>query len=417
MLSREDNELLTRVGPGTPTGELFRRYWIPALLSEEIPEPDCPPARVRLLGEDLVAFRDSQGKIGLLDENCSHRRTSLFYGRNEECGLRCIYHGWKYDVEGKVVETPAEPPGSTLKDHVQHKAYPCREAAGVVFTYMGPKEKVPLLPNFDWLSVPPAHVGVAKFFIECNYLQALEGDCDTSHVGYLHLGNRISGGGDIAQIGAQDRAPKFENEVAWYGIRSAATRNVGDGMKSVDVFSYIMPFIACVPAGKKIDGKLDGFLVVYQTPSDDYHTWRYNFRFKRSEPMTEEELHADRFQIGPDYKLIANRANNYLMDRQKQKRGNYSGMEGFATQDACITESMGPIADRTREHLGASDGYVVAVRLFLLKAVRDLQRGIEPAGLVWDHAKNDFSSANSTSVRVPAEASWKEAEQRMYGMR
>jgi phthalate 4,5-dioxygenase oxygenase subunit len=413
MLSREENELLARVGPGTPTGELYRRYWIPALLSEEIREADGPPVRVKLLGEDLLAFRDSKGRIGLIDEYCSHRRAPLFYGRNEECGLRCIYHGWKYDVEGKILETPAEPPESTLKDHVRHTAYPCREAAGVVFTYMGPKEKIPLFPNFDWITVPPAHVGVTKFFLNCNYLQAIEGDCDTSHVGYLHLGNRTGGGGDIAQIGAQDRAPKFENKVTFYGIRSAAIRSLPDGMKSIDLFSYIMPFIACVPAGKKINGKLDGFLVVYQTPSDDYHTWRYNFRFKRSEPMTEEELAADRFQIGPDYKLIANRDNHYLMDRQKHR--NYSGMEGFATQDACITEGMGPIADRTREHLGASDGYIVAVRLFLLKAVRDLQRGIEPPGLVWDPSKNDFSKANCTSVRVPDGVSWREAEQKMYG--
>lgn len=412
MLSREDNELLTRVGPGTPTGELYRRYWIPALLSEEIREPDGPPVRVRLLGEDLLAFRDTKGRVGLIDQYCSHRRAPLFYGRNEECGIRCIYHGWKYDVDGNILETPAEPPESTLKDHLRHTAYPCREAAGVVFTYMGPKEKIPLLPNFDWITVPPAHVGVTKFFLHCNYLQAIEGDCDTSHVGYLHLGNRTDGG-DIAKIGAEDRAPKFENEVASYGIRSAAIRTLSDGMRSIDLFSYIMPFIACVPAGKKINGKLDGFLVVYQTPSDDYHTWRYNFRFKRSEPMTEEELAADRFQVGPDYKLIANRDNHYLMDRQKHR--NYSGMEGFATQDACITEGMGPIVDRTREHLGASDGYIVAVRLFLLKAVRDLQRGIEPPGLVWDPAKNDFSKANCTSVRVPAEVSWKEAEQRMYG--
>jgi phthalate 4,5-dioxygenase len=413
MLSREDNELLARVGPGTPTGELYRRYWIPALLSEEIREADGPPVRVKLLGEDLLAFRDTQGRIGLIDEYCSHRRAPLFYGRNEECGLRCIYHGWKYDVEGTILETPAEPPESTLKDHVRHTAYPCREAAGVVFTYMGPKERMPLFPSFDWTTVPPAHVGVTKFFLNCNYLQAIEGDCDTSHVGYLHLGNRTGGGGDIAQIGAQDRAPKFENEVTFYGIRSAAVRSLPDGMKSIDLFSYIMPFIACVPAGKKINGKLDGFLVVYQTPSDDYHTWRYNFRFKRSEPMTEEELTADRFQIGPDYKLIANRDNHYLMDRQKHR--NYSGMEGFATQDACITEGMGPIVDRTREHLGASDGYIVAVRLFLLKAVRDLQRGIEPPGLVWDPSKNDFSKANCTSVRVPDGVSWREAEQKMYG--
>src|SRR5258708_431694 len=162
MLSREENDLITRVGPGTPMGELMRRYWIPALLSEEISEPECPPLRVRLLGEDLVAFRDSMGRVGLLAEHCSHRGTSLYYGRNEECGLRCIYHGWKYDVEGRVLETPAEPAGSTLKDKVRHTAYPCREAAGVVFTYMGPKERIPLLPNYEWTTHPQDHLYVTK---------------------------------------------------------------------------------------------------------------------------------------------------------------------------------------------------------------------------------------------------------------
>ena len=164
-------------------GELMRRYWLPALLSEEIPVADCPPVKVRLLGEDLVAFRDSQGRIGLLAEHCSHRGTSLFYGRNEECGLRCIYHGWKYDVDGNVVETPAEPREGNLKNKLRHTAYPCREAAGVIFAYMGPKQKMPLFPNYEWLISPPGYASItARFFNECNYLQALEGDCDTARL-------------------------------------------------------------------------------------------------------------------------------------------------------------------------------------------------------------------------------------------
>ena len=156
-------------------GEMFRRYWIPALLSEEIAEPDGPPVRVRLLGEDLVAFRNTEGRVGLLGEHCAHRGTSLYYGRNEECGLRCIYHGWKYDSDGKVLETPAEPPGSRVKEKVRHKAYPCKETSGVVFTYMGPAEKMPAFPQHEWLNVPSEHVTVNKFYVECNYLQSLEG--------------------------------------------------------------------------------------------------------------------------------------------------------------------------------------------------------------------------------------------------
>jgi len=411
MLSREENELLTRTNAGTPMGEMIRRYWIPALLSEEIPSPDCPPVRVRLMGEDLMAFRDSKGRVGLLGEFCSHRGTSLFYGRNEECGLRCIYHGWKYDVDGNVLETPAEPGDSQLRHKVHHKAYPCHEAAGVVFAFLGPKDKLPLLPNYPWLAVPRDHVIVTKFFLDCNYLQALEGDCDTSHTTFLHRGNR--GGGVLAP--KEDPAPAFEIEHTWCGIRAAAMRRVGSDKQNVRVSTFAMPVIGSVPIGKMINGKLDGFLAVYQIPSDDHTTWRYNFRFKRSEPMTAEEHYFDKVQVGTDFKLTANQRNEYLLDRQKQQIANYTGIEGFATQDACVTESMGPIWDRTREHLGASDSYVIALRRFLLKAVKDLQQGIEPPGLVFDPAGNDFSAANCTSVTVSLETSWKEAETRLYG--
>src|SRR5438093_3576298 len=187
MFTAEENELLTRVGPGTPMGELFRRYWIPAVLSEEIPEADCAPIRTKLLCEDLVAFRDSDGRPGLLAEKCSHRRASLFYARNEECGLRCIYHGWKYDVDGNIVDTPAEPANSMLKHHVKHRAYPCLDINGIVWTYMGPAEKLPPLPGLPWFQVPRDHVDVgSKFFLECNWLQCLEGDNDSIHSAYLH---------------------------------------------------------------------------------------------------------------------------------------------------------------------------------------------------------------------------------------
>jgi len=410
MLSREENELLTRTDPGTPAGELFRRYWIPALLSEEIPAADCPPVRVRLLGEDLVVFRDTHGRIGILDEHCSHRGTSLYYGRNEDCGLRCIYHGWKYDVEGNVLETPAEGANSNLKNKIHHKAYQSREVAGVVFTYMGPKDKMPEFPNYPWLMVPPSHVVVTKFFLECNYFQALEGDCDTSHTAYLHRGNR--GGGLALQ---EDPSPRFEIDSTWCGIRSSAARRVEPDQENVRVSTFAMPFIGSVPVGKYINGKLDGFLVVYQVPSDDICTWRYNFRFKRSEPMTKEEHDFDHFQIGAEYKLTANRHNEYLLDRQKQKSTNYTGIDGFATQDACVTESMGAIVDRTKEHLGTSDTYVIALRKFLIEAIKNFQKGIEPPGSVFDPSQNDYSATNCTSVTIPVGEAWKQAESIMYG--
>jgi len=374
MLPREENELLTRVGPGTPLGELFRYYWVPALLSEEIPAPDCPPVRVRLLGEDLVAFRDSQGRIGLLEERCPHRRASLFFGRNEEGGLRCVYHGWKFDVGGHVLETPAEPPGSSLKHKVQHRAYPCTEAAGVVFTYMGPKEKRPPFPCYEWLSVPPGHLGMFKCFLECNYLQSLEGDCDPSHLGSLHQGSFKSGDASLWFPSS------YEVMETQFGLRVVTVRHSesqGSAQKDARVSNFVMPFIGCVDVGYR-----DGFMAVYQTPSDDCHTTRYNFRFRISEPMPKEEIESHSREIARDQTLKGNKRNDFLIDREKQRTDSATGIPGFTTQDASMTQSMGPICDRTREHLGVGDTYVIALRRYLLRAVRALQDGKIPVNSI-----------------------------------
>ncbi len=207
-------------------GELMGRYWIPALLSEEIPKPDCPPVQVRLLGEKLVAFRDSQGKIGLLGELCAHRGTSLFYGRNEDGGLRCIYHGWKYDVEGRVLETPAEPPESDFKSKIQHKAYPTREVAGIVFAYMGPKDKIPIFPNYEWTHVPLSHTYVTKCMMDYNYLQGLEGECDSAHTSLLH--STFGEKNRRAPVN-QHRGPIYEIEERDFGLRLVAIRKLPSG--------------------------------------------------------------------------------------------------------------------------------------------------------------------------------------------
>lgn len=380
MFSKEDNEALTRVGPGTPLGELFRRYWIPALLAEELPAPDCAPVRVRLLGEDLVAFRDSQGRVGLLDEHCSHRRVSLFYGRNEECGLRCAYHGWKYDIEGNVLETPAEPPGSGLKDRVLHPAYPCKEATGIVFAYLGPKDRMPLLPNYDWFTVPPSHVKSFKYRLQCNYLQSLEGDCDPSHLTFLHRGNpEISSSYDVVPV-------SYNVEQTRFGLRYTVNKRFTSGKEFIRVTNFVLPFIGCVEIGYP-----DGFQVIYQTPADDHHTNRYNLRFKKNEPLSEEEMRKLSEEVSDDYLLVQNKQNDYLIDREKQKRVNFTGLDGFVTQDACMTESMGSILDRTKERLGVGDSCVVALRIFLLKTVRALQNGVEPPGLVMNAEENSFA--------------------------
>jgi phthalate 4,5-dioxygenase len=411
MLSKRDNEILTHTGPGTPMGALFRRYWVPALLSEEIPEPDCPPVRIRLLGEDLVAFRDTEGRVGLLREYCAHRRASLFYGRNEESGLRCVYHGWKYDVEGHILETPCEPPNSTITKRFTQPSYPCHEAAGVVFTYMGPPELQPLFPKQEWLTVAPEHVGAAKFILECNYLQALEGDCDSAHAEFLHRGNS---GGPIA-VPQVDPVAKYEVDKSWCGLRVASLRRHNEDQTYVRVYTFVFPFIGSVPVGRFQDGLLDGYQVVYQVPSDDHTTYRYNFRFQRTLPVSGEELvHHDRVQTGGDFRLLANRTNGFLLDRQRQRTQNYSGMVGYATQDAALTESMGPITDRSQEILGSSDGYVIALRRSLLAAAKGLAKGVEPPGLVYDPERNDFSAATCTILYMGQGDSWREREAELY---
>ncbi len=401
MLSKEDNELLTRSGPGTPMGGLLRRYWIPALLSEEIPKPDCPPAQVRLLGEKLVAFRDSQGRIGLLEEHCSHRGTSLYYGRNEECGLRCIYHGWKYDVEGNVVETPAEPPESDFGKKIRHMAYPTREAAGIVFAYLGPREKMPLFPNYEWIQVPLNQTYVTKCLQECNYLQGLEGECDSSHLSFLHRSFDTQG---IRALYARDPAPVYETEDTDFGLRMVAIRKAGPGKQYVRVSSFVMPVAGCVPAGGQ-SKEIDGFEIHMYVPADDTHSWRYDLGFKRNRPIREEDVHRRR-QIGPDYRRIRNRQNHYLQNREIQMTVNFTGIEDYLNHDSCATESMGPIYGRSGEHLGASDKAVIAVRRFLLNAVRNFQEGKEPPHIIRDPAKNSFPHIDSIAEIIPSDIPW-----------
>src|SRR5579871_1356736 len=240
MLTSEENARLTRVGPGTPMGVLMRRYWQPACLSSELPENDGAPIRVRLLGEDLIAFRDSEGKVGLVDAYCPHRRAPMFFGRNEECGLRCVYHGWKFDREGNCVDMPSEPPDSLFKTKVKIEAYPTFEAAGAVWCYMGPPEQQPPVPDYEWMRAPATHRHLSKTFEEANWLQALEGGLDTAHSSFLHnmdLNNR-------AYLRNADTAPLLEVDKTDYGFRYAGIRSAGE-RNYVRVYHYIMPAQQC----------------------------------------------------------------------------------------------------------------------------------------------------------------------------
>lgn len=402
MLSKEENELITRGAAGTPMGELMRRYWAPALISEEIPAPDCPPVQVRLLGEELVAFRDSNGRIGLLEEHCLHRGTSLFYGRSEDCGLRCIYHGWKYDVEGNVLDTPAEPADSRFKEKLHHRSYPTKEVNGIIWAYLGPPEKMPLFPNYEWASVPLDHSYVTKCLQDCNYLQGLEGECDSSHLNFLHRTLRVGGF-------SQDAIPEYQTEDTDFGVRLIALRERGEGKTYVRVSSFLMPFGCAVPVGPtREDGTIDGFEIHFYVPAgDDQHSWRLDFGFRRSSAVPPNQVHR-RQVIGPGFHRIPNAENHYLQDREKQRSVNFTGMDDFLTHDSCATESMGTLYDRSREHLGVSDKGVIAVRRFMLEAVKQLQQGQEPPCLVTDPELNDLYYTESTG-RVIEGRDWRGA--------
>lgn len=409
MFTTEENEVLTRVGAGTPIGELFRRYWIPALLSEELPEPDCAPVRVRLLGEDLVAFRDTNGKIGLLGEHCAHRRASLFYGRVEECGLRCIYHGWKYDVDGNLLDTPAEPENSRLKEHVHHKAYPCHEVNGLILTYMGAKYRIPLVPNLPWFTLPRDHVSVgSKVFLECNWLQALEGDNDSIHSAYLH---RRASQGDTEEAIARRNPARVKIDKLPWGVRAATIYPVDDEREMVRTNTFIMPCIGNTPRGQSTNGLNAAVHTIYQVPADDYTNWRYDLETWWDQTVDDSYARGDRAEVGPDFKSLYNRGNDYLIDRAKQKSGEvYCGVDARNhTQDKMVTESMGAITDRTEENLGASDMHVIEVRRFLLDAVRNLAEGTDPPGVVWDPSENQVNDAcYMVTAILPKGADWKE---------
>ncbi len=395
MLPKELNELLTRTGPGTPMGELMRRYWVPALLSEEIPEPDCPPVQVRILGEELVAFRDSLGRVGLLDEHCAHRGTSLFYGRNEECGLRCIYHGWKYDVEGRCLDMPAEPPGSTFKDRVRQRSYPVHEVAGMIFAYLGPPELRPLFPRYTWTELPTEQTYVTKCLLECNYLQGLEGECDSAHLSFLHREFSFDQG--YSPLYVQDTAPAYEVEETDFGMRLIARRRANDEQTYLRVSSFVMPLSCWVPARVKE--------VHFYVPIDDTHAWRYDLGWFPDRPVRPEDVHRRR-QIGPDYRRIRTQANHYLQDRALQRTSDFTGIEDFLNEDACATETMGPLYDRSREHLGASDKAVIAVRRYLIRTIRAFQQGATPPHVVTDPALNCFAHVDTFAELVPSNVDW-----------
>jgi phthalate 4,5-dioxygenase oxygenase subunit len=387
MLSKADNETLCRVGPGTPMGELFRRFWMPALLARELPEPDSDPLRLRLLGEDLVAFRDTNGTVAILGNHCPHRGASLFFGRNEEAGLRCVYHGWKFDAAGRCIDMPNEPADSTFKERVQHTAYPTAEYADLIWVYMGPPTFEPELPRFEWATVPSTHRHVSKWIQETNWLQGMEGEIDSSHISFLHSyidpdaapftdPERYRG----VRIAQQDGAPRLTLLPTDYGYVYGARRNADDGNFYWRVTQWLLPMYSLIPSP---DWPRGGRAWV---PIDDEHTWTFAYSYNAERPLSERDLRG--FASGaafpprliPEtFQPLANQQNDYLMDRSVQRTRSYTGIWGVNDQDRSLQESMGAILDRTIEHLGSADLAVIQARRILLNALGDLQNGIAPA--------------------------------------
>ena len=390
MLSVEDNERLARVGRGTPMGSLMRRFWIPFMVQHDLPEPDGPPVRVTLLGESLVAFRDTSGRVGLVERRCAHRRADLFFGRNEEEGLRCTYHGWKYDVTGRCVDMPTESAESTFADKVSIVAYPVRERAGVLWTYMGPKEFTPEMPEFEWANAPDANRYVSWNVQECNFAQAIEGGIDTIHSVFLHSsmdshrrrddweaeGRRTNN--PRLRFRTDSNPPKMQTQDTDFGIVIGA-RYAGDDDANYWRFNlFYMPFYTA-PPGQETQKSVHAFV-----PLDDVTTARWTFTLSDS-PMSARQRALFRKGSGLHSEVYPgthvpthNKSNDYQIDREMQKLETYTGIKDFGAQDYSIQEGMGPVAERHLEHLGTTDIGIIATRRRLLKAATDLREGIEP---------------------------------------
>ena len=392
MFTASDNQLLTLTGPGTPMGDYFRRFWQPVALSCEVGEPDGPPLRITVLGEELLAFRNTAGKVGVIDRYCAHRGADLFFGRNEECGIRCIYHGWKYDVDGKCVELPNVPAGSAYHGKMAIKAYPTREFGDMVWAYMGPPEHMPAaVSQLEVGLVPPSHRYVTKRLQQCNWAQSMEGALDTAHFSFLHMPAPAMAKNDTMTAAAD------ENRIRWlrndplpqFSILDHEVGFVIGGSRRADgndLYWRITQFM--LPAHSITPSSMPGetFYGYTWVPIDDHSCWIYVYAWHPDQPLPEAERskyekggYGQFAELGPGYVALRNRSNDYLIDRNEQKLRSFTGVRGIAEQDAMAQDSQGLIVDRTREHLSPTDVGVVRFRRVMLDGVKALQAGQEPA--------------------------------------
>ncbi len=392
MLTAEENDLLCRVEGDAPMGQLMRRHWIPVCMTEEVAEPDGTPVRARLLGEDLVVFRDSDGRLGVLGEYCSHRRASLALGRNEECGLRCLYHGWKFDVEGNVLEMSSEPSESRFTGKVRHKAYPAREGGGFVWAYMGPANEMREFQPPAWVPSPDTKISIVKMHVAANWAQTLEGGIDSAHSSSLHSTDmppaRVDGAKATATTWPRpstDTAPRLQAQRTSFGFQYAAIRRPIMNASTHDyvrITVFIAPFTSLIPPNNVHN------LSIMNIPLDDTNTMLYMIAWAEADKPGIEQEAWRKFcgaQVGIDldsrFRKFRNRENNYLQDRKAMKLGDFTGIRGFPNQDIAMWETMGPIVDRSKERLGASDIAIVEFRRIMVDAVCKFSEGGPAIGL------------------------------------
>jgi phthalate 4,5-dioxygenase len=417
VLKVEDNELICRVGPGTPMGNFMREYWVPALLSSEIATPDSDPVRVLLLGEQLIAFRDTNGKVGLIQNHCPHRGASLFFGRNEEAGMRCVYHGWKFDTEGNCIDMPNEPAESDFRTKVKALAYPTQERGGIVWTYMGPRKTPPPLPDLEGNMQPDSDMSVRATQLPCNWLQILEGDIDTTHVGFLHYGglnpeDQIPG--SFSEYQLRVKTAQFEVIDTEGGAAYGARRPAGDDQAYWRIAQWCFPFYSFTPPGV-LGTKKGGNARV---PMDDYHTMTFTMTSGRprptqqtgSSPFFQQPMQPNTTDWYGRWRPVQQPENDYQLSREAQRRNTgfdgYTGIKGVGMQDAAMTTSMGLIYDRSQEHLGTTDAMVIRVRRRLIAAVQaHMKHGATPPGVEDPGAYR----VRSGGVFLPADADWVEA--------
>jgi len=428
VLKQEENELITRVGPGTPMGNFMREYWMPALLSSELPAPDSDPLRVLLLGEKLIAFRDTNRNVGLMDHNCPHRGASLFFARNEECGLRCVYHGWKFDAAGNCIDMPNEPAESDFKTRVKANAYPTQERGGIVWAYMGPRSTPPPLPDLEG-NMPKEGEGMVRATqIDCNWLQTMEGDIDTTHVGFLHYGGlkpEDQPPGSFSEYQLMTKPAHFEVIDTEGGAAYGARRPAGPGQMYWRIAQWCFPFYTFTPPGVLGLVKGNGARV----PLDDTHSVIYFMMAgRRGSPVNAPAAKPGRsgkVQMNPfamqnalpntndwygRFRMEQNPSNDFLINREEQRSrtgtAGYTGINGIANQDAAMTTSMGRIMDRSKEKLGSTDAMVIRVRRRLIAAVQaHMRSGAVPPGV----DDPEVYRVRSGGVFLPEDADWVES--------